>query len=443
MRASPLLALLLTVAAAPSIGAAETDKPAGRRIALDEAERLALHSNPSLQAVSARVKSGELAARATISRMGPSFALSEEFQVWDSPFVINFPNFTDPSGPPTAFTGRDQTTNTFALAAQQPLLGLVRLVEEYRAQRQTAAATKAQLQVAQQAVLQGIRTAYLRHFEAKALEEIAQQSEKELSEQVTIAQAKLKAGVLTNADVLRVQVAVANAQQQEIVGRTQADIARASILITLGISPDEAVELVEPTALIQTSRTELGNYKSSIERALTTRPELLTARLSIETAQHQQRARLLSILPDVNLEAGYTRIDGQVFAPKNAAFLGVKATWAFWDWGATWFGYRAAKAQSEAATQDLAAQQRQISSEVASELAQSKSARSAVRLAEQSIESAAEAYRVTEALVKAGSATTTDLLESQAALSQARLNLVRAQYQMAIAYVAVQHAMGL
>lgn len=434
MHASPLLALLLTLAVAPSIGAAETEK-AGRRIPLDEAERMALESNPSLASVSARVKGGELQARSTISRMLPSFALSEEYQHWDSPFAIAFPGFE-------GLVARDGDTNTFALAAQQPLLGLIRLVEEYRAQRQSAAATKAQLQVAQQAVLQGVRTAYLRHFEAKALEEIARQSEKELSEQVAIAQAKLKAGVLTRADVLRVQVALANAQQQEIVGRTSADIARANILIVIGVSPDDPVELVEPTQLIQTSRGELGSYANSIERALNSRPELLTAKLNVESAQHQQRSRILSILPEVNLEAGYNRIDGQLFAPKNQAFIGVKATWVFWDWGATWYGYRASKAQTEAAQQEVVAQRRQISTEVASELSQSQSARSAVRLAEQSIESAAEAYRVTDALVKAGTATTTDLLESQAALSQARLNLVRAQYQMAIAYVAVQHAMG-
>ena len=49
---------------------------------------------------------------------------------------------------------------------------------------------------------------------------------------------------------------------------------------------------------------------------------------------------------------------------------------------------------------------------------------------------------MTEALVKAGSATTTDLLDSQSALTQAKLNLVRARYEQAIARVSVKRAIG-
>jgi outer membrane protein TolC len=340
------------------------------------------------------------------------------------------------------FQARDQNTNTFAASVNQPLLGLLRLVEDYRAQKLGAQATTAQLKVVQAAVRQGMRSAFIRYFEAKALEEIAQQSEKELNEQVVIAQAKLKAGVLTNADVLRVKVAAANSQQQGIVAHTQADIARATILITVGSTPDAAVELVTPTELLQTSRGDSGSYSSVVSQALAARPELLSARLAVEVAEHQQRGRGLSLLPEVNVEGGYARVDGQIFAPANAAFIGIKATWQIWDWGATWFGYRAAREQAAAARQDIAAEQRQIATEVATDLSQSQATRSAVSLAEQSITSAQEAYRVTDALVKAGSATTTDLLESQSALNQARLNLVRAQYQLALAYVAIQHAVG-
>ena len=63
-------------------------------------------------------------------------------------------------------------------------------------------------------------------------------------------------------------------------------------------------------------------------------------------------------------------------------------------------------------------------------------------MAQQSITSAEEAYRVTQALVKAGAATTTDLLDSQSALNQARLSLTRAQYQQALAHVELEHTLG-
>jgi outer membrane protein TolC len=49
---------------------------------------------------------------------------------------------------------------------------------------------------------------------------------------------------------------------------------------------------------------------------------------------------------------------------------------------------------------------------------------------------------VTNALVQAGSATTTDLLDAQAALTTARLNLARAQYERAIQRVSLGRVLG-
>jgi outer membrane protein TolC len=45
-------------------------------------------------------------------------------------------------------------------------------------------------------------------------------------------------------------------------------------------------------------------------------------------------------------------------------------------------------------------------------------------------------------LLAAGSANTTDLLDAQAALTQARLNFARARYEYALALVNLDHAVG-
>jgi outer membrane protein TolC len=47
-----------------------------------------------------------------------------------------------------------------------------------------------------------------------------------------------------------------------------------------------------------------------------------------------------------------------------------------------------------------------------------------------------------QALIGAGSATTTDLLDAEAALTQARLSQVRARYEVAVSTVLFRQAMG-
>lgn len=427
-----LLSALATVAA-PALAAA-----ADRQLTLEEAESLAQQNNPSLSAHDARVQSAELLARSMRSRMLPSILITDEYQHWDSTVISTLTLGSASSD----FTVRNQDTHSFSATASQPLLGLLRQGYEYRSAQKSAEATAAQGRIVAASVRQGVRVAFLRYFEARALAEIARQSEKELNEHVTMARAKVDLGVLTNADLLRVQVAASSALQQQMVANTQAEVARTSILIAVGMSPDQAVELVEPAALVRAAHSEALTYQPAVQRALAARPELLTAQLNIEAANHQQRGRLLMLLPEINLVGGYLRNDGQLLYATNAGFVGVRSSWQIWDCGATWFNYQAARQLTRAAQQEHLAVQRQIQAEVATRLAESRAARSAVSLAEQSIASAAEAYRVTVALLQAGAATTTDLLAAQSALSQARLSLIRAQYQRALAHIEIEHAVA-
>jgi outer membrane protein TolC len=426
--------VVLSVALGGSAGAEK------QVLTVEQAVDRALHSNPRLLAAEARVRGGEQAAKSVGAHMLPAVALSEEFQHWDSEFDVAF------TAPGLAFPplkARDQDTNTFVAAAQQPLLGLLHLSHEYLAQKRAAEAGAEGYRAGRAQLREAVQTGYLRLFEARALGEVARAAVAELEEQVQVAQAKLKAGVLTNADVLRVQVAQANAKQQEIGAHTQERVARAALLGALALKPDDAeVEFAEPTRLLEVSRGPRPSYDEASRRALAHRPEMGQVRLSLESARLASRARFFQLLPEVNAEGAYLRVDGQVFQPKNSGFFGIKAEWPIWTWGATYFAQRAASAQAEGARYDFESQERQVGVEVESDLAQADAAASAVEVAEQAIASAQEAYRVTQALVKAGSATTTDLLDAQAALTQARSNLARAQYEQAIARVQLSRATG-
>ena len=213
----------------------------------------------------------------------------------------------------------------------------------------------------------------------------------------------------------------------------------------LGMRPRESAEvtLVEPRPLLAAARAATAaRAEDSLAGAHERRPETRQQEHLAAAADREARARGYALLPEVNLEAAYVRVDGQQFAPKNSAFVGVKAEWGIWEWGATAHAHRAATAQAAAARRDAEGVERQIEAEVVGALADGDAARGAVHAAEDAIASAEEAYRVTEAQAKNGAATTTDLLEAQAALTQARLNLTRAEYELALAHVRLARATG-
>jgi len=401
-----------------------------RRLTVEDVVRISLATYPRLAAARSRAEAAHLLKKSAGGRLLPLLNATEEFQHYDSAFDVGFGAQT--------FRARDQDTNTVVVSAAQPVLGLLRRSEDYKAQARTADAADAGVRVAEANAREALEVEYLRMFEANTMEQIAHASEAELAEEVTVTEARVKAGALTQADLLRVKVAQANARQQAIAARTQAIVSRADLLSAIGLSPSDAeVEFVEPTSLLVSTPVKVASSEAALLEA---RPEVERAQRTAEAARHQARSRMFGLLPEVDLEAAYARVDGQVFAPKDSAFVGVRAAWPFWEWGASYHAQVAAVAEAEAAEHDLETERRQVLVEVTSRRAELDAAAGAVELADETIKSAEEAYRVTDVQVRAGAATVTDLLDSQAALTQARLNLARARYQQAIARVELERA---
>ena len=406
-------------------------------LTVEDAVARALRDNPRLNAARRRLQSSDEAATSAGRRMLPTVHVGDEFQRYDSPFIVAFG--------PTSFQVRDQNTNTFTASAAQPVLGLLRLNSDRSALLEGRAASQAALAAAEADLRETIQTEFLRTFEAQAMKRIAETSAAELGDQVTVAKARLATGVITNADLLRLQVAVANARQQALQAEGQARASKAALFAAMGMRPADgaALTLVEPQGLLSAARGAApSDADALLAGAHSKRPEVQQQAHLASSTDLDARSRAYSLLPELNLEAAYLRVDGQQFAPKNSAFVGVKADWNIWEWGATEHARLAAKAQAAAARQDAEAVDRQVEAEVVSAVADGDAARGAVQAAEEAITSAEEAYRVTEAQTKAGTATTTDLLEAQSALTQARLNLTRAEYELALSHVRRARASG-
>ncbi len=431
MRPTPLQSLLLFTLL--PFAAAQA---ASRTIAVDEAVQLATARGTTVLSARARGEAARAGADSLRGRMLFGVRVTDEQQHWDSPFTIALL----PGAP--GITVRNTNSNNFTAGAEQPLLGLLRLSQEHGSLSAQADAAELNVKAAENAVREQVQTGYLRLFEARALAETARASQEQLVEQVNAAKAKEHAGAGTTADVLRVQVAVANARQQELQAVAQEETARAGLLIAIGLPPtDGSVDFAEPAAL-ENEAAAIPEQGSAIQHAFELRPEVSSARLLSHAADLHERSALFSLLPELNLEAGYAHIHGSLLAPIDSAFIGLTASWNVFEWGATYYQRKAAAAQAAAAAAEAQGTQDRIGFDVSSKLSQVRAAGSALDVGKATIASAEEAFRVTEAGVRAGVATTTDLLDAQSALTQAKLNLVRARYELSLARVGLRAATG-
>lgn len=405
------------------------------RLTMDQAVELAVASSSVLKAARARARAVEDQAKSVRGHLLPTVNISDEWQRWDSPFKITqFGNLV----------ARDLSTNMFVVGAGQPLLGLLHLSSDHSALSASAEAAGFDLKTMEASLREEVRTQFIRMFEARTLAGVAKASQNQLNEQLAVAKEKLSAGVLTPADVLRLDVAVANARQQEIQAQASEQIARTSLLVALGREAqegDSSIDFVEPATPESADNVE-GELKSLVTKAVHSRTEIRSADLSAKAASASSRARTFDLLPDLDLEAGYMHSTGQEFVKPDSAFVGLKANWQIWDWGARWFQHRQAEAQAEAAQAQADDARRRVETEVAAKLANVRATAAALETGRTAIGSAEEAYRVTTVLLAAGSANTTDLLDAQSALTQARLNFARSRYEYALARLSLGRALG-
>jgi outer membrane protein TolC len=413
-----------------------------QRLTLNDAVKAALEASASLRAARARADATEDQAKSHRGRLLPSINLSDEQQHWDSAFNVTFYGLTPPGVPAPSLTARNVNTNTFVAAVGQPVLGMLKLTHEQAALSRQAEAADFEVQTAEANLRDEVQTQFVRLFEARALGGIAKASQGQLAEQIQTAKDKLAAGVLTLADVLRLEVAAANARQQEIQADAAEQVARAALLIDLGRDPQDAsVEFVEPSTPETADPTE-AKLADLVEHALGKRTEVQAALRQADSARLSSRARIFDLLPDVDFEAGYVHVNGQIFAPRDAGFLGVKAGWQVWDWGARWYQSRAAEHQANAAAALAEDARRRVQLDVAARHASVRATGAALETGRTAVASAEEAYRVTTVLLAAGSANTTDLLDAQSALTQARLTFARARFEYALARMSLARALG-
>ena len=113
---------------------------------------------------------------------------------------------------------------------------------------------------------------------------------------------------------------------------------------------------------IHYANTELEVAPAMLEaRALANRPELKKAKLQVQQADYDARAKKAEYIPDVSLAFNYyTTANLENALPSNIAVVGFQLTWEPWDWGRKKQEYAAKRVKEEQAKVAVTATERSI-----------------------------------------------------------------------------------
>ncbi len=255
------------------------------------------------------------------------------------------------------------------------------------------------------------------------------------------AQSRVESGLAVEADLLRSQVYLASARQQQIQARGQGEIARASLNRLMGDPLDRSFGETAP--LVRASYSIPGE-ESLLAELRKRRPDYRRLQAEVRQAELEVRGRKSQLYPTLGAFAAWEADNPSLTqAGGNNWTAGVTLRWNVFAGGADSDMLQAARHRLEQKQRQLQAMDSAMALEVHRTRVQTLSAEQQVEAMRAAEAQSQESLRILRNRYEAGLATITDLLSAEAARSAARTALAAAIYQHRVSFAQLEYAAGI
>jgi outer membrane protein len=427
---------LLCIAALPPLSAR------AESLTLDQCVASALKNNPDIATADFEIEAATAVKKKTVGSYGPKVKLEAGVQIWDRtmPFDLGPLNAMLSTSGVALPNFRDQVTWSFGATIAQPLGALWTIHEGYALTKLGVDVARIEREVSQRNVVFQVTEAYYRVLQAKRMAEVAQKSVEQVDAQVHKARTFFERGAVARNDVLRAELGLAAAQQRLIQAKGNLFLATSRLATLMGgpagleLDPIDQGQAVVTMAPPSTTEAE--------DRAIHERAELREVSVRTEQALTGVRMAKSKMLPQINLVGNYTHTTGQLFALKNAAFIGATASWDIWEGGGTYYGIDEAKARVSQALSARRKAEDMIRLDVRNAHIGVTTAAEAMEVAKHAVEQAEENFRIEQRRYESTSNTSFDVLDAETQLTTARGQYQAAIYDYVIAQSNLARAMG-
>jgi len=173
-------------------------------------------------------------------------------------------------------------------------------------------------------------------------------------------------------------------------------------------------------APVSDADNDLDTPEAMEARALQDRADLKKAKLQVQQADYDARAKKAQYIPDVSLAFDYyTTANFENVLPSNVGTVGLALKWEPWDWGRKRQEYAEKRVKEEQARVGVDATERGILLEVRSACRQLENARRQLALSDAMERAARQKLKEVQEQVSRGAALSRDLFQAQSDLATA------------------------
>lgn len=433
-----------------AIASAQTSLTLQQAIDIGLENSKALHSS-QMKVQMATSKSSEVnTMRLPSLKFGGSYAHLSDVP----PFQASIPaNSFGPGFPPqtVTFPLSETILNNYniRLTLQQPLFTGFRVdknadMAEYSAQAQNEDYKRDKVEL-----IYTIKQSYWNLFKAREFKKVVDENVQQVQAHLNDVQNMMKQGMVTNNEVLKVEVQLSNVKLLQIEMKNNAQLAEIALNSIIGRPLSTEVSLSSTPGVPEGQSIEVSqDVNSLVKTALGSRSEMKAMKLRIDAADAGITAAKSGWFPQIYLVGNYYYArPNQRYVPAQDIFkdswdISVSASFDIWNWGTTIHQTQQAQAQYEQAKDGLGQLEDGITLEVTQNYLNLKQAQEKISVSQQAVNQAEENYRVTNEKFKLGLVLNSDLIDAEVASLQAKTNFTQALVDFELAQAKLQKSLG-
>lgn len=390
---------------------------------LDESMATGLSNSKEIQIAESKLRAAEAQITEVGSQMLPQISFGANYTRLSDvpPFEVNVPISPNP------IKIQDVILNNYGLqvGVQQPLFTGFRLSSLKSAAEYNRDAIEVELNKAKNEKALEIQKSFWNYYKTQIAVKLIKESLSALQNHLKDTEAFLKNGLVTTNDLLKLKVQVSNIQLKLIDTQNMMKVAQSVFNKSIGLELNADTEIT----VSDLNKTEATfNYDELLGEALNNREEIKSMMLKTLAGEESVDAANAGWYPQLYAFGNfyYTRPNQRLLPLEDKFYdtwdAGVMLKWNLWDWGKTSSQAEQAEEQVTQAKKGLALLKEGVELEVYSNYLKMKSSVEKVDVAELASESAKENYRITEKKYEQQLATSTDLIDAQLELLNAKTN---------------------
>jgi len=332
----------------------------------------------------------------------------------------------------------------FRAGLVQPLFTGGALINQYRLEQLGVDVAKARRMIAQEDIILSVKAAYFTVLKAEKMRAVAAQAVEQIRSHERVARNFFEQEMIAKNDLLEAQVRLAQSRQDLIRADNGVAISKASLNTVLHQDVNTTVEVTDSI----TESPVLLALPDCQALALQNRPLLKQIDATIGQAERGINLAKSGYLPksyliyNYNLQGDEPGVNGTEFQQAASWDVSISLHWTFWEWGKTYHQVGENRVKMQRAQEARKEIVDGINLEVKSAFLETGETYENIGVARDAISQAEENFRIYKERFDQQVATTTDVLDAQTLLSQARMNYNNAVCDYNIARARLEKAVA-